>query len=219
MGSEILGSRWTIVLLRELLTGSTRFNDLRRGVPRMSPALLSKRLKDLEEAGIVKRVASVVDRDVHEYHLTQSGEELRPVVMAVGNWGARWVRSELSLENLDPNLLMWDMRRCLKTDPMPREKSTIQFSYPELPSNQRKYWLIVEPGKDVDVCSVDPGNDVDLYVTVDLRTMTEIWMGLKSVGSAMENGSMTLVGNRELEQGMQTWLGLSPFAQIERAVP
>ena len=219
MGSEILGSRWTIVLLRELLTGSTRFNDLRRGVPRMSPALLSKRLKDLEEAGIVQRVASAADPEVFEYQLTQSGEELRPVVMAVGNWGARWVRSELSLENLDPNLLMWDMRRCLKTDPMPPRKSTIQFSYSDLPSNQRKYWLIVEPGKDVDVCSVDPGNDVDLFVNSDLRTMTEIWMGLKSVEKATDSGAMSLVGNRELEQGMQTWLGLSPFASIERAVP
>lgn len=219
MGSEILGSRWTIVLLRELLTGSTRFNDLRRGVPRMSPALLSKRLKDLEEAGIVKRVPSAADPDVFEYHLTESGQELRPVVMAVGNWGARWVRSELSLENLDPNLLMWDMRRCMNPDPMPRKKSTVQFTYGDLPANQRKYWLIVEPGRDVDVCSVDPGNDVDLYVNSDLRSMTEIWMGLKTVGGAVDSGEMQLVGNPELERNMQTWLGLSPFATIERAVP
>jgi len=219
MGSEILGSRWTIVLLRELLTGSTRFNDLRRGVPRMSPALLSKRLKDLEEAGIVKRVASQADPEIQEYHLTRSGEELRPVVMAVGNWGARWIRSELSLENLDPNLLMWDMRRCLQTDPMPRARSTIQFSYPEQPEHSRRYWLIVDPGKDVDVCSVDPGHDVDLFVSAALRTMTEIWMGLKSVQDAVNDDQLTLVGNRELEQGMQKWLGLSPFASIERAVP
>jgi len=219
MGSEILGSRWTIVLLRELLTGSTRFNDLRRGVPRMSPALLSKRLKDLEEAGIVKRVASQADPDVHEYHLTRSGKELMPVVMAVGNWGARWIRSELSLENLDPNLLMWDMRRCLQTDPMPRAKSTVQFTYPEQPEHSRRYWLIVDPGADVDVCSVDPGHDVDLFVSATLRTMTEIWMGLKTVQDAVNDDQLTLVGNRELEQGMQKWLGLSPFASIERAVP
>lgn len=219
MGSEILGARWTIVLLRELLTGSTRFNDLRRGVPRMSPALLSKRLKDLEDAGIVKRMPSKTDPEIQEYHLTPSGKELLPVVMAVGNWGARWVRSDLSLENLDSNLLMWDMRRCLQTDPMPPKKSTIQFSYSDLPASQRKYWLIVDPGKDVDVCSVDPGNDVDLFISVDLRTMTEVWMGLKTVHGAVDGGAMKLVGNRDLEQGMQTWLGLSPFASIERAVP
>jgi DNA-binding HxlR family transcriptional regulator len=219
MGSEILGSRWTIVLIRELICGSNRFNDLRRGVPRMSPALLSKRLKDLEEAGIVLRLPSAADPDVHEYHLTESGKELAPVIMAVGNWGARWIRSEASLENLDPDLLMWDMRRSLMTDPMPSKKSTIQFTYPDLPANQRKYWLIVEPGKAVDVCSVDPGNDVDLYVSVDLRTMTEIWMGQKSVAKAVESGAMSVVGNRALEENMQTWLGLSPFAAIERAVP
>lgn len=185
----------------------------------MSPALLSKRLKDLEEAGIVKRVESKSDPEVMEYHLTPSGKELLPVVMAVGNWGARWVRSELSLENLDSNLLMWDMRRCLQTDPMPRQKSTVQFSYSDLPTTKRKYWLIVEPGKDVDVCSVDPGNDVDLFVSVDLRTMTEIWMGLKTVNAAKDEGELNLVGNRELEENMQTWLGLSPFSAIERAVP
>lgn len=218
MASEILATRWTIVLLRELISGSTRFNDLRRGVPRMSPALLSKRLKDLEAAGIVTREPSARDPEVHEYHLTPAGEELRPVVMAIGNWGGRWVQSELSLENLDESLLMWDLRRCLKTDPMPRDKSTIQFTYPELPENRRKFWLIVEPGREVDVCSVDPGNDVDLYVSVDLRTMTEVWMGLKSVSEATDSGAMTLVGNRELENGMQQWLGLSPFASVERAV-
>jgi hypothetical protein len=114
---------------------------------------------------------------------------------------------------------MWDMRRCLQTDPMPRQKSTVQFSYSDLPTTKRKYWLIVEPGKDVDVCSVDPGNDVDLFVSVDLRTMTEIWMGLKTVNAAKDEGELNLVGNRELEQNMQTWLGLSPFSAIKRAVP
>ena len=129
------------------------------------------------------------------------------------------MRSELSLENLDPNLLMWDMRRCLKTDPMPRRKSTIQFSYSDLPANQRKYWLIVDPEKEVDVCSVDPGNDVDLFVSTDLRSMTEVWMGLKSVRSVVDSDAMNIVGNRELEDNMQTWLGLSPFSTIERALP
>lgn len=219
MASEILATRWTIVLLRELISGSTRFNELRRGVPRMSPALLSKRLKDLETAGIVTREPSARDPEVFEYILTEAGQELREIIMAFGNWGGRWVRSDLSLENLDENLLMWDMRRCLKTDPMPRTKSTIQFIYPELPANRRRFWLIVEPGKDVDVCSVDPGNDVDLFVSVDLRTMTEVWMGLKTVSAATESGAMNLIGNRELEQGMQTWLGLSPFASVARAVP
>ncbi len=111
MAAEILGSRWTLVLLRELLAGSTRFNELRRGVPRMSPALLSKRLKDLEAAGIVTRSRVAGEPDLLEYCLTDAGRDLKPVIESVGIWGQRWVDSEASLENLDPNLLMWDMRR------------------------------------------------------------------------------------------------------------
>ena len=124
MASEILCSRWTLLVVRELVCGSTRFNDLRRGVPRMSPALLSKRLKDLETGGVVKRVASKENPDTFEYHLTASGRELRPIIEAIGNWGQRWINSDLSLENLDATLLMWDMRRWLDPNPMPRRKST-----------------------------------------------------------------------------------------------
>ena len=133
MASEIVCTRWTLVLLRELVAGSTRFNDLRRGVPRMSPALLSKRLKDLEEAGIVARVAVHDEPGVLEYHLTRAGHDLKAVVWAVGNWGQRWVETSLSLKNLDPSLLMWDMRRNIDPTPIPKRRCVIQFLYPELP--------------------------------------------------------------------------------------
>src|SRR3974377_285216 len=102
---EALGRRWTIVLLRELIAGSTRFNDLRRGVPRMSPALLSQRLKELEAAGIITRQPSNTELGVFEYHLTEAGRELNPVVEAFGIWGQRWVATELSLQHLDASLL------------------------------------------------------------------------------------------------------------------
>ena len=184
----------------------------------MSPALLSKRLKDLEAAGVVQRIASPRDPEVMEYHLTQAGQELRPVVEAVGNWGQRWVRSELTLDNLDVGLLMWDMRRNLDPQPMPTAKSNIQFTYAELPTARRRWWLIVEPGKEVDLCSVEPGFDVDLFVSVDLRTMTEIWMGLTSVHAAIERDALNLVGNRDLERNMASWLGYSPFAAVKRQV-
>ena len=119
MAAEILGTRWTLVLLRELVAGSTRFNELRRGVPRMSPALLSKRLKDLEAAGIVTRRRVESDPDLFEYRLTEAGMELRPVIEAVGAWGHRWIETEASLKNLDPTLLMWDMRRNVGPFPAP----------------------------------------------------------------------------------------------------
>jgi len=131
MAAEVLCSRWTIVLLRELIAGSTRFNDLRRGVPRMSPALLSQRLKDLEAAGILERTET--EPGAHEYTLTRAGRELQPLVLAFGKWGQRWIESRLSLQHLDAPLLMWDMRRNLKLRPLPKRRSVIQFRYPDAP--------------------------------------------------------------------------------------
>src|SRR4051812_2178782 len=212
MAAEILCTRWTMVLLRELVAGSTRFNELRRGVPRMSPALLSQRLKELELAGILTRTSGS-ERGIFEYQLTAAGRELGPIVNAFGVWGQRRIESHLSLQHLDAQLLMWDMRRNLNTSPMPAKRSVIQFSYPELPAAQRSWWLIVDPEESVDLCSIDPGFDVDLYVSVDLRTMTAIWMGLHTVRAAVADRRMILTGNRQLSAAMQNWLGLSPFAK------
>ncbi len=217
MASEILCTRWTIVLLRELLAGSTRFNELRRGVPRMSPALLSRRLKELEAAGIVKQVRQETD-GTSEYQLTEPGRDLRPVVESIGIWGQHWVDADLSLDNLDPSLLMWDMRRSLNTSPLPDERSVIQFIYSDLPPSQKYWWLIVEPDGTVDLCSADPGFEIDLYVTTDLKPMTAIWMGLSTVKAEKRNGTLDLVGDKELSRHMQTWLGLSPFATEPKKV-
>ena len=213
MAAEVLCTRWTVVLLRELIAGSTRFNDLRRGVPRMSPALLSQRLKDLEVAGIVAREASASEPGIFEYRLTPAGLELGPIVDAFGTWGQRRIKADLSLRNLDVQLLMWDMRRNLNTTPMPGRRNVIQFVYPKLPAAQRSWWLIVDPHEGVDLCSIDPGFDVDLYVSVDLRTMTAIWMGLDTVRAAVASRRMTLTGDQRIASAMQTWLGLSPFAK------
>jgi DNA-binding HxlR family transcriptional regulator len=212
MAAEVLCTRWTVVLLREMIAGSTRFNDLRRGVPRMSPALLSKRLKDLEEAGVIRRIASQSEPGIFEYHLTRAGRDLKTVVESIGIWGQHWVEAQLSLKHLDPSLLMWDMRRNLDPTPMPDRRCVIHFVYPELPGARRRWWLVVEPEAEVDLCSVDPGFDVDLYVTTDLRTMTAIWMGLTTVREATAQGKLRLTGDRRLADHMQTWLGLSPFA-------
>lgn len=218
MAAEVLCTRWTVVLLREMIAGSTRFNDLRRGVPRMSPALLSQRLKELEEAGVVARVKAKGEPDLFEYRLTKAGQELQPLVEAFGFWGQRWIESELSLENLDAQLLMWDMRRSLDLRPMPKRRSTIQFRYPDAPAAHRVWWLIVSPEEGVDLCSIDPGHDVDLYVQSDLKTMTAIWMGLGTVRKALSDGQMELVGDKQLATNMQTWLGLSPFAKEKKIV-
>ena len=212
MAAEVLCTRWTVVLLRELVAGSTRFNDLRRGVPRMSPALLSKRLKDLERAGVVRRVVTRGDQGGTEYHLTPAGRDLKAVIEAIGIWGQRWFEADLSLKNLDPSLLMWDMRRWLDPTPMPHRRCVIQFQYPELSAAQRNWWLVIGPDAEVDLCSVDPGFEVDLYVTTDLRTMTAIWMGMTTVRQAAATDKLSLTGDGGLAGQMQIWLGLSPFA-------
>jgi DNA-binding HxlR family transcriptional regulator len=210
MAAELLCTRWTMVLLRELVAGSTRFNDLRRGVPKMSPTLLSQRLKDLEQAGIVERKRVLSEKGIFEYRLTDAGHDIRPVVEAMGFWGQKWVEAKQSLKNLDPSLLMWDMRRNLDPSPLPDKRTVIQFLYPELPMSKRNWWLVVEPPGEVDLCAIDPGFDVNLYVSTDLRTMTAVWMGLTTVEK--ERDKVKLSGEREVATKMQTWLGLSPFA-------
>jgi len=211
MASEIVCSRWTPLIVRELLSGSVRFNDLRRGVPRMSPTLLSKRLKELEQAGVVE-TRPTAQPGIVEYHLTQAGQELRPIVMSLGIWGQRWVETQLSLKNLDPSLLMWDMRRSLDFAPMPLRRSTVQFHYPELPVARQRYWLVIEDRR-ADLCQVDPGYEVDLFVECSLRTMTAIWMGLTNVQAELDAGRLELCGDKMLARSMQQWLGLSPFAK------
>lgn len=216
MAAEIICTRWTVLVLRELAAGTTRFNDLRRGLPRMSPALLSQRLKELEDAGVIVRRPSRRDAGVQEYHLTESGRELGPIVEAIGGWGQRWVESELSLQRLDAQLLMWDMRRNLNTDPMPEKRCVVQFQFMDQPEKVKNWWVIVEPGFEVDLCGIDPGHDVDLYVSSDLRTMTAIWMGYDSVRKAVSDDRLLLTGNRPLASKMQSWLGLSPLAKFAR---
>lgn len=218
MASELLCTRWTILLLRELLCGPARFNELRRGVPRMSPALLSQRLKELEEAGLVTREAVSGDPAASCYALTEAGEELRPIVMAMGAWGQRWISSDLSLEKLDAQLLMWDMRRNIVTDPLPPSRRVIQFRFKDAPARSNAWWLIVTPGEGTDLCSVDPGFDVDLFVHAELRAMTAIWMGIETLARAVEAGSVIVTGEDRLAATMSQWLGRSPFAPLERKV-
>ena len=210
MAAEILCTRWTLVLMRELVAGSTRFNDLRRGVPKMSPTLLSQRLKELERAGIIERRESRTERGIHEYRLTEAGQDCRQVVEALGFWGQKWVEARLSLENLDPSLLMWDMRRNLNPAPLPKRRVVIEFLYGGLPASKRLWWLVVEPDGEVDLCWSHPGFEIDLHVRTDLRTMTAIWMGVTTIEK--ERDRIELDGDRDMARSMQAWLGLSPFA-------
>lgn len=211
MAAEIFCSRWTPLILREMYCGTRRFNDLRRGVPRMSPTLLSKRLVEMREAGIIEEVPA--KQGGKEYQLTIAGEDLKPIVMAMGFWAQRWVDSKVSLKNLDPTLLMWDMRRWLDPKPLPKKRSTIAYYFPEAEKARQKFWLVVDPDGKVDLCSADPGYDVDLFVSGSLRAMTAIWMGVTTVKKEVDAGALDIQGDRAIASAMQEWLGLSPFAK------
>ena len=216
MAAEVFCSRWTALVVREMLCGSTRFNDLRRGVPRMSPTLLSKRLKELEEAGVI--VAHKTRQPgVLEYKLTEAGEELRGIIMSLGVWGQHWVESSLSLKNLDPSLLMWDMRRTIAPKAMPDRRCTVKFVYPELSVGRKMWWLVVEDGQ-IDLCSVDPGYEIDLQVRSSLRSMTSVWMGVSTLKSEIEAGNIAVTGDKAVARSMQEWLCLSPFAKEKSRV-
>lgn len=211
MAAEIVCSKWTPLVLRELLSGSTRFNDLRRGVPRMSPTLLSKRLKELELAGVIAAHAGSRSGGT-EYRLTEAGQDLRDVIMSLGLWGHRWIESSISLKNLDPSLLMWDMRRNIAPTGLPRRKCTVQFSYPEITNGRNTWWLVIED-RDVDLCRIDPGNDVDLYVSSTLHSMTAVWMGHATLKAEIAAGNIMLTGDKAITRSIHGWLGLSPFAK------
>jgi hypothetical protein len=172
--------------------------------------VLSKRLKELIDAGVVTTIRTS-QPGIVEYKVTEAGEELRGIVMSFGVWGQRWIESSLSLRNLDPALLMWDMRRGVSTASFPSRKCTVKFTYPELSAARNSWWIVVDGGA-AELCSIDPGYDVDLYVRSALRNMTAVWMGMSTLKAEIEAGNIELVGDRTLAQSMHDWLGLSPFA-------
>ena len=208
---ELLDERWTMLIVRELVTGSQHFNELRRGVPRMSPTLLSKRLHQLTRAGIVDRHDNSGDV---RYVLTAAGRELHPVVEALGAWGIRWI-GEIGDEDLDPKLLLWDMHRNIDHDAIPDGRTVVQFRFPEVPAHSRDWWLVITPD-DADVCDTDPGYPVAVTVTASLRRMVEVWRGDLGWPDALRSGAVTLQGPEDLRRAVPRWFTLSVFAAVSR---
>lgn len=209
---ELLEPRWTLLVLGEMWSGSTRFNEIRRGVPGMSPTLLSKRLKEMEHNGLIHRFENRATGDIN-YQLSHMGQELQPIAFALGKWANRHIDADVTLENLDARLLMWNMRRKIRTTDWSAVRHTVvQFTYPELPPDQQSYWLVAKPGSYVDLCSDDPGHDVDLYVTADLKAMTSAWIGFTSLTAELARGNISLIGDRTLAQTMSTWMVRSAYA-------
>jgi DNA-binding HxlR family transcriptional regulator len=208
---ELSDERWTLLLVRELVTGSQHFNEFRRGLPRMSPTLLSKRLHQLVLAGVVDRRADGADV---RYVLTPAGLELRPVIEALGSWGVRW-SGELGDQDLDPKLLLWDMRRHIDHAAIPDGQTVILFQFSDVPAKLRDWWLVITTDS-VDVCDDDPEFDVSVTVTATLRRMVDIWLGGLRWSDALRSGDVRLHGPERLRRALPAWFTLSDFAAVPR---
>lgn len=209
---EVLEPRWTLLLLSEMWSGSTRFNEIRRGVPGMSPTLMSKRLRQMEENGLVIRSENSASREIN-YRTTAIADELAPIVHALGEWAHRNIDAEVTLENLDARLLMWNMRRKIDPSSLPHGRRTvIEFTYPELPKDERHYWLIARPNSPVDLCMTNPCHDVDLFVTAELKAMTSAWIGFSSLENEISHGRIGLVGDMSIAATIGNWMVRSSYA-------
>ncbi|WP_425309041.1 helix-turn-helix domain-containing protein [Ammonicoccus fulvus] len=206
--AEILCERWMPLILRELMCGSVRFSEIQRGVPLISPALLTKRLRQLQTSGII--TASGTGRG-RTYHLTAGGRELYPIIEAMGVWGQRWARSSYGPDDLDPSLLMWDISRMLAprgVSGLSHHRTVVEFRFIGTTSVKSTFWLVVDDS--VGLCLVDPGFDIDLVVRAALRTLTQIWMGDLTLAQAQKEHEIELLGPAALVERFPRWLGHHP---------
>lgn len=210
VASEIFAERWTPVILRELVLGSRRFNDIQRGVPRISRALLVKRLRELAAHGVIVSAGG-------EYRLTEAGQELGEVVVHLGTWGARWT-APVRRDRLDAKLLMWDMRRRIALERLPERRVVARFDFRGVPAGHKApktYWLVMER-PEVDLCVFEPGFEVDVYVDADLAALSRVWLGEIPMRQAMREGGINLDGERQLVKEFPSWLLLSTLAAVPR---
>jgi DNA-binding HxlR family transcriptional regulator len=208
--AEVLGDRWSLLVLREMLYGNRYFNDISRGVPLMSRALLVQRLKELEKLGVVISQEKETGQG-YEYLLTPAGEALRPLIEAMGVWAQQWGSEQIAPEDLDDALLMWGTRRRINLEAMPAQKIVLQFDFRGLTRGRkthRSWWLAIEDGE-VDVCQKDPGFKVDVSISADLSAFTHVWMGYTPLELALKQGTITFEGDRDLVRQMPTWLYLN----------
>jgi DNA-binding HxlR family transcriptional regulator len=213
---EIFAARWTPLILRELLAGSGHFNDIHRGLPAISRALLARRLRELTAAGVVARERASRGKGVR-YVLTDAGREFRAVLEPLGAWGQRWGERD-ARRNLDPEFLMWNMRRRIDRDALPPRRVVVQFTFRGVPAERRGYrvfWLVLTSA-DVDLCVKDPGFEVDLLVDARIDAMVHVWLGDTPWRAAVRDGSVRIAGRRDLVKAFPSWLLLSHYAGVPR---
>lgn len=203
---DLLGERWTLMIVRDLLVGTTRFNDIARGLPGLSRSLLSKRLRQLERAGLVERLDG-------EYLLTEAGRDLEPIVFGFGEWGAKWTFGEPDPAELDPELLVWWMHTRLDTSQLPDRRCVLHLRFRDVTD---QFWLVIESGT-ASVCLSDPGYDVDVQIISDLGTLYEVWLGRKPLRAALREERLEFAGQAAMTRRMPSVFQLSPVAEIVAA--
>jgi DNA-binding HxlR family transcriptional regulator len=206
---EIVGERWTLLVIRELLCGNYRFNQILNGVPLMSRSLLAQRLRSLEEAGMVVKNGA-------EYQLTPAARELEPIVMGLGGWGQRWVQHKIKEEDLDPVLLMWDLHRGLHMEQLPNDPTVVSFWLRDVDAKRSRYWLNIQK-PDVELCLTNPGFEEKLHVETTARILAEVWMGHRALAQALRSKAIELQGQPQLVRAFPKWLKLNVFAPVDRA--
>ena len=210
--AEVLGERWTILIIREFLLGCTRFSDLQRGLSQISPSLLTKRLQQLQDCGLVIR-KNLPEQRRTEYYLSPAGNELKPMILTLGKWGMKWARGQMSDDELDVELLMHDFRRRIDRTQIPGGRAVIQFVFPGLAKFEH-WWIVFEGEKESELCTENPGKPVDIQIRTDLRTMTEIWAGDTLIREAKKDGRLRLSGDPFLVRTLSTWLRIGMFAAV-----
>jgi DNA-binding HxlR family transcriptional regulator len=211
--AEIFAERWTPLIVRELLFGSHHFNELRLGIPRISQSLLAQRLRSLEHDGVVERRRAPDGRS-WEYHLTATGEALRPVVEQLGMWGYRWTGHRLHDEELEPREVMWFLRRQIDVEQLPDRRVVVQFDFAA--GRLRRCWLVLHP-PDVDLCLRDEGFDVDLFVSAEPRALAEAILGHGDLRQAIRQGRVRIDGPRPLADALPDWIRITSFAHRDQA--
>lgn len=212
--SEIIGEKWTILLIRELLMGATRFNVFQRGLGLISPTILTKRLNSLVDDGLAVK-KKIPGQQGYEYFPTESCKELLPVIKSLGDWGMRWARNHMLEDDYDVELLMLYLQRSVQPDKLAGNESTIRFKFTDL--KELSDWWLVAKSDEVDVCVKDPGKDVDIYFTSSVKTMIDVWMGDVSYRSAVRNGDLKVVGPSNLTKDIFSWMNKSVFAGLPSA--
>lgn len=212
--AEILGERWTILILREMLMGGRRFNEIQRGLGDISPAILTARLKSLEADGMLVR-RKISGQKGYEYYPTAAAEALLPLLKSLGDWGMLWARHTVLDSDLDAEFLMFYLERSVEPSRLTGGNTVIKFRFNDL-SEQQNWWLLVESDK-TQVCLKDPGRDVNVYFNCSLRTMHDVWMGDRSYREAVKSGDLVIEGEPALTRTVQSWLRSSIFAESPRA--